>query len=127
MRTLEQILIDFKKLGYEYITDNCTDTGAVFNAEGGYLILEVNFKRRTYQKYLDPWGSVMSMEITMEEHKLLHELFELAGWLSITKLEEQLKEFEYKSYNDAYNFGKVKRNSINTNVSLQDKKYTTII
>lgn len=38
----------------------------------------------------------------------------------MTKLEEKLSELGYERYNDAYNFGKVRGNSINTNVTLQD-------
>ena len=32
----------------------------------------------------------------------------------------RLDELEYERYNDTYNFGKIKGNSINTNVVIQD-------
>lgn len=38
----------------------------------------------------------------------------------MSRLEEKLIELGYERYNDAYNFGKVKGNSINTNVIPQD-------
>ena len=38
----------------------------------------------------------------------------------MTKLEETLIEIGYERHTDTYNFGKVKGNSINTNVVIQD-------
>ena len=67
-RTEEQILNDFKKLGYEI-----EKTEEWLKIRKDSLKFTIYFKEKTY------WYN--DMLIGMKEHKLLHELFEIWGWL----------------------------------------------
>lgn len=72
MRTEEEVLKDFKKLGY----------GIKYN--GQYYIHLHSSKNIHCDKYIKIYKSTKSYrtaEITMQAHKLLNELFTIWGWL----------------------------------------------
>ena len=71
MRTEKEILKDFEKLGYE--VKESSDGLCLFKI-GGYVI-DI---RKYGKKYYAIMGTVY---MYMQEHKLLHELFECWGWL----------------------------------------------
>lgn len=73
MRTEQDVLKDFEKLGYEIRIDKyCI-------CMNGYLdvCIYIDFRDNTYSKckYLE------SEDITIQEHKLLNELFTIWGWI----------------------------------------------
>lgn len=71
-RTEQEILNDFEKLGYEITRKNNI---IYLTKEDTVLKIECDLKR--YSK-CDVW--LYDLDITMQEHKLLNELFEVWGW-----------------------------------------------
>ena len=77
MRTEEEILKDFKKLGYKIHRDRYN----IF-IYAPYIEIEIDFDLKGYQKKRGiSVGEWTSSFLTLEEHKLLHELFKCWGWL----------------------------------------------
>lgn len=76
MRTEEEFLKDFKKLGYD-LNKNYKSVGFIY-LEEEYNVIHINFFKKQYSK---SFGYYDSAPITMAEHKLLNELFEIWGWL----------------------------------------------
>lgn len=77
MRTEIEILRDFEEFGYKiYRGEN-----EIFIYEL-YIEIEIDFELKEYQKQRAIGvGKWVSCCLTLKEHKLLHELFELWGWL----------------------------------------------
>lgn len=83
MRTEEEILQDFKKLGYE--KQYCEETACWFYKRFGHQQLKHIFIGREFSKsvscvMIDKEKNEFGF-LDIEEFKLLHELFELWGWL----------------------------------------------
>lgn len=76
MRTEKQVLDDFKKLGYTTIIKR----NEYLKLQEDFDEILFNFKNKTYLKSYGTYDFDNS-SITVEEHKLLHELFEIWGWL----------------------------------------------
>lgn len=76
MRTEQEILKDFEELGYEITRKNNI---IYLTKEDIALKIECDLKR--YGKYDDWLYEIPYIEITMQEHKLLNELFTIWGWL----------------------------------------------
>ena len=86
MRTEEEVLKDFEKLGYKVESNNS------FYLRLGIQIDENHFDQRkilinkdskNYSKYiLLDFEEDRSLNITMQEHQLLNELFNLWGWIN---------------------------------------------
>ena len=75
MRTEKQILKDFEKLGYSPLRKN----GEQFMfLEEEFDVIHFDLENKMYYK---TFGGYDGASITMAEHKLLHELFEIWGWL----------------------------------------------
>lgn len=80
MRTEEQVLKDFEKLGY-YL--NLKKEGFLYygiilsNKNIKELEIHISFSMKSYAKY----EQGLCTTIDMKEHKLIHELFEVWGWL----------------------------------------------
>lgn len=73
MRNEEQVLNEFKKLGYEIIKDG----NFIFLLDNDYMIA-IRTNNRNYGKYNRRGGALL---IDMQEHQLLHELFIVWGWI----------------------------------------------
>lgn len=79
MRTEEQVLKDFKKLGY-YMTikkEGFFYNGVILDNKYSDEKINISFDLKVYDKESDTFGS----SIHMQEHKLLNELFTIWGWL----------------------------------------------
>ena len=80
MRTEKEILKDFEKLGY-YL--NLKKEGFLYNGmilsnkNIKELEIHISFYMKSYAKY----EQGLCITITMQEHLLLHELFECWGWI----------------------------------------------
>ena len=80
MRTEEEILKDFEKLGY-YL--NLKKEGFLYygiilsNKNIKELEIHISFSMKSYAKY----EQGLCDTITMQEHKLLNELFTIWGWI----------------------------------------------
>ena len=70
MRTEEQVLKDFEKLGYE-VKEN----------SNSLLALSMNDFKINIRKYAKKYSVSDWDYIDMQEHKLIHELFTIWGWL----------------------------------------------
>lgn len=85
MRTEKEILNDFEKLGYNRVKL----LGANFYIQNSNIGIEINTYYKKYEKYeygiKTKLDCFLSQPITMKEHKLLNELFELWGWLDNEK------------------------------------------
>ena len=75
MRTEEQVLEDFKKLNYDIIENDYCELR--LNNIG--CIILIHKYEKNYQSYWE--NSDIPSIIDIEEHKLLHELFTIWGWL----------------------------------------------
>ena len=77
-RTEAEILKDFEALGYRKETNNRaillfkTDTSKVFET-----CIYIDLQDKNYRKQ----EFTITEDITMQEHKLLNELFEVLGWI----------------------------------------------
>ena len=76
MRTEQDVLNDFEKLGYVIIRN---DNSILKMENDKYIRIQVN-KGECYMNY-DKYSPHLSMPITMQEHNLLNELFQIWGWI----------------------------------------------
>lgn len=73
----QKIFEEFKELGYEIKINNDNVLKFIIKDEDIVLKIDKNFKE--YKKfYYD--GIKVPENITLQEHQLLHKLFELLGW-----------------------------------------------
>ena len=81
-RTEADILKDFEKLGYK-ITHINTKLNEVSYLKNPNTNIEINIDRKNkwYSKYDNNSWDLPSISITMQEHKLLNELFEVWQWI----------------------------------------------
>lgn len=76
MRTEQEVLNDFEKLGYSItIKDECFLE--LINTNNG-ITIDIDFEDKEYWKEN---SYCYTMRFTMQEHKLLTELFAIWGWL----------------------------------------------
>lgn len=75
-RTEGQVLKDFEKIGYTAIKRYKNE----LKLEADFDEILINFKNKTYLKSYGTYDFDNS-SITVEEHKLLHELLQIWGWL----------------------------------------------
>ena len=75
MRTEEEVLKDFEKLGYEVIQNN--DTRLVLQNDD----IEIYFYKYDREYGKEDIFSNEANRIDMQEHKLLTELFQIWKWL----------------------------------------------
>ena len=75
MRTEEAILQDFRRLGYKVRENNRNR----LKLQVSDFIIDISKINRVYRCYFEYDEVICCIE--MEEHKLLHELFECWGWL----------------------------------------------
>lgn len=80
MRTEEDILQDFTKLGYTNIYVN-KPYYIEMEKDQRYLTISMEEEDKSIAKYYDQGCEFPVEEITLEEFKLLHELFKCWGWL----------------------------------------------
>lgn len=79
-RTEQEILKDFKKLGYK-VKEN-TDNVLVLTTKDNHTFLMISKHFKQYElEYTFCHQACASLWISLEEHKLLHELFACWGWL----------------------------------------------
>lgn len=80
MRTEEQVLKDFEKLGYKetYCDDEYYEIEKKISKNSKYIAIDTKFK--TFGCYVRVGEKELPYSLELEEHKLLHELFELWGW-----------------------------------------------
>lgn len=76
MRTEEQVLKDFEKLGFRVIKFT---TELILKSEERKKDIIINFNEKDYSCSL--MRDTFFSYITMQEHKLLTELFTIWGWL----------------------------------------------
>ena len=74
MRTEQEILKDFEKLGYKVKNDS-----EVLRLKNNFIEIYVYKKDKEYGK--EDIFSCEANRFTMPEHKLLNELFNIWGWL----------------------------------------------
>lgn len=72
----QKIYTEFEILGYEI--QELTSYISMFNEIDGVYIY-IDTRNKLYEKY-DDFGENCSSLITLKEHQLLHQLFELWGW-----------------------------------------------
>ena len=75
MRTEEEVLKDFEKLGYK-IKEN-TNIELVLGTK--FFFIKFKELSKVYHTYFE--DSKLHSTINMQEHKLLNELFSIWGWL----------------------------------------------
>ena len=86
IRTEEEILKDFEKLGW-IVVDNNVDlvlkrlVKEMFIEIYPYCYIHINKEKQTYSVIDIHNGANYRYELSMKEHKLLHELFICWGWL----------------------------------------------
>ena len=76
MRTEEQVIKDFEKIGYKLTQVN----EYLIKLQKEWDGILIDFKNKTYLKSYGTFD-FDSVSITVEEHKLLHELFKCWGWI----------------------------------------------
>ena len=79
MRTEEQVLKDFEKLGY-YMTikkEGFFYNGVILDNKYSDEKINISFDLKAYDKESDTFGR----SIHMQEHKLLNELFQIWNWI----------------------------------------------
>lgn len=76
MRTEEQVIKDFEKIGYKLTQVN----EYLIKLQKEWDEILIDFKNKTYLKSYGTFD-FDSVSITVEEHKLLHELFKCWGWI----------------------------------------------
>ena len=83
MRTEQEVLNDFEKLGYEVIKDNdyiyLKQHLNYINEVEESKCIYINFKKKQYSCLNDFYK--FEENVTMQEHKLLTDLFKIWGWL----------------------------------------------
>ena len=90
IRTEEEILKDFEKLGW-IVVDNNVDLvlkrleKEMFIEIYPYCYIHINKEKQTYSVIDIHNGANYRYELSMKEHKLLHELFICWGWLENDK------------------------------------------
>jgi hypothetical protein len=77
-RTEQEILKDFELLGYEVV---CNTNYIRFTNYDKGIEIRIKFDTKTYCKFDRDLCGFPYEDITMQEHKLLNELFEVWGWL----------------------------------------------
>lgn len=79
-RTESEVLKDFEKLGYEVnkARNNFLCLELIKNEEKNKTIIYIDKPAKVYYKRDYFWDFIT---ITMQEHKLLNELFTIWGWL----------------------------------------------
>ena len=77
IRTEEEILKDFEELGYEVIED--CETKLILKC--GLSTIQITKLTKVYRKLIGQQQNIIGNFLTMQEHKLLHELFICWGWL----------------------------------------------
>jgi hypothetical protein len=75
MRTEQEILKDFEKLGYKIAFVNQENRLLLYKNNGDTIFIYKNTKE--YEKC----DTIQSINFTMQEHKLLNELFEVWKWI----------------------------------------------
>ena len=86
IRTEEEILKDFEKLGW-IVVDNHVDLvlkrleKEISIEIYPYCYIHINKEKQTYSVIDIHNGANYKYELSMQEHKLLHELFICYGWL----------------------------------------------
>ena len=75
-RTEQKILKDFEALGYVIVRN---DNSILKMENNNYIRIQIN-KGECYMNY-DKSSPHLSMPITIQEHKLLNELFEVWQWI----------------------------------------------
>lgn len=77
MRTEKEILKDFEKLGYKI--NKCNYAIFIY---APYIEIKIELDLKGYRKKHEiNVGEWVSSLLTLKEHKLLHELFKIWGWL----------------------------------------------
>lgn len=66
MRTEQEVLRDFKKLGYKFEYDSKTKIVLFINKKGGFIVIDK-----------ETWATRIKIAIKSDEFKLLHELIEI--------------------------------------------------
>ena len=88
IRTEEEILKDFEKLGWFVVKDRYVDLmlkklekePSMFGEICLNCYISINKEKHTYSA-TEHCITTQEYELSMEEHKLLHELFTIWGWL----------------------------------------------
>lgn len=75
IRTEEEVLKDFEKLGYNVVANG----GCFIKLNNNGDIIRISKYSMWYRSYCEDSG--LAVPIDMEEHKLLNELFSIWGWL----------------------------------------------
>lgn len=75
MRTEQDVLKDFEKLGYEIKVNNAS---MLYLATNNDVVIHINKLFKGYRRFYD---NEISNYVTMQEHKLLNELFTIWGWI----------------------------------------------
>ena len=82
MRTEQDVLKDFEKLGYEIpIYNNESVEFHKFDSIGRMIVISVFKPLKEYSKYLIMKNVMYVADIELQEHKLLNELFTIWGWI----------------------------------------------
>ena len=74
-RTEQEILKDFEKLGYV----NISNIPTIITLKNDNTIIVIKIKKQRYRKYDN--RDFEPVDFTMQEHKLLNELFEVWQWI----------------------------------------------
>ena len=82
-RTEADIVKDFENLGYKYKQTigfmlNCISFTK--NTKASFEVIEINTIEKKYRKHTGDF-EMASLSITMQEHKLLNELFSCWRWI----------------------------------------------
>ena len=81
MRTDEEVLKDFEKLGYEVDNDDDALILSLQETLGAIIRYVTIFVSKRRKRYMVKSISETFQSIGMEEHKLLNELFTIWGWI----------------------------------------------
>lgn len=82
-RTEQEILNDFQKLGYKFVTLTIVHHLTKYELERTITIV-IDFVDKNYRCVVENYDEDLKRftngDIGMQEHKLLHELFTIWGW-----------------------------------------------
>ena len=80
-RTEQEILKDFEKLGYKVVVNNEDELDLRYRMIDIWHGIRIYKDIKSYEPYIIIKTEKCPVEINMQEHKLLNELFEVWGWL----------------------------------------------
>lgn len=81
MRTEQDVLNDFEKIGYQIVVTNEKELSIGFQTVNGWFGMNIYKYAKSYEVYEIINATQFSVSLGIQEHKLLNELFQIWGWI----------------------------------------------